>query len=137
MRFFTPPSTKPLISLTPLIDVVFILLIFFMLASSFLDWRTIEMTVSTAGEKSQSTDLPPLIVKTFQDGTVELDGGKHSVLNFVKKLKEEDTDLDQKTILLKPQEEVSLQTSVNILQSFIQSGITKVSFYTPLTTGGK
>src|SRR5690606_18422295 len=31
------------ISLTPLIDVVFILLVFFMLASSFLDWRAIDL----------------------------------------------------------------------------------------------
>lgn len=35
---------RPLISLTPLIDVVFILLVFFMLASSFLDWRAIDLT---------------------------------------------------------------------------------------------
>ena len=34
---------RPLISLTPLIDVVFILLVFFMLASSFLDWRSIDL----------------------------------------------------------------------------------------------
>ena len=34
---------RPLISLTPLIDVVFILLVFFMLTSTFLDWRPIEL----------------------------------------------------------------------------------------------
>lgn len=39
-----PPRRRSLISLTPLIDVVFILLVFFMLASSFLHWRSIELT---------------------------------------------------------------------------------------------
>lgn len=34
---------RAVISLTPLIDVVFILLVFFMLASSFLDWRAIDL----------------------------------------------------------------------------------------------
>ena len=34
-----PSKRKAVISLTPLIDVVFILLVFFMLSSSFLDWR--------------------------------------------------------------------------------------------------
>ena len=56
MKFATAPSRRRLISLTPLIDVVFILLIFFMLASSFLDWRAIgldapaDATAGAAGE---------------------------------------------------------------------------------------
>ena len=35
---------RALIGLTPLIDMVFILLVFFMLASSFLDWRALAVT---------------------------------------------------------------------------------------------
>jgi biopolymer transport protein ExbD len=35
------------ISLTPLIDVVFILLLFFMLSSSFVPWRQINVSMST------------------------------------------------------------------------------------------
>jgi len=38
----------PVISLTPLIDVVFILLVFFMLASSFLDWRRVDLRLAAA-----------------------------------------------------------------------------------------
>ncbi len=37
------------ISLTPLIDVVFILLVFFMLASNFHDWRAIPLQSSGSG----------------------------------------------------------------------------------------
>jgi len=37
------------ISLTPLIDVVFILLVFFMLASNFHDWRAIPLQASGSG----------------------------------------------------------------------------------------
>jgi biopolymer transport protein ExbD len=37
------------VSLTPLIDVVFILLVFFMLAPSFLDWRALRLDAATAG----------------------------------------------------------------------------------------
>ena len=47
MQFGQQRPTGRLISLTPLIDVVFILLVFFMLASSFLDWRSIDLTVSS------------------------------------------------------------------------------------------
>ncbi|MEM6945656.1 MAG: biopolymer transporter ExbD, partial [Pseudomonadota bacterium] len=40
-RLANRPRKRLRISITPLIDVVFILLVFFMLASSFLDWRSI------------------------------------------------------------------------------------------------
>jgi len=40
---------RRLISLTPLIDVVFILLVFFMLASSFMEWRLIDLQLGGEG----------------------------------------------------------------------------------------
>ena len=40
------PARK-LIGLTPLIDVVFILLLFFMLTSSFFQWQSLDLTMST------------------------------------------------------------------------------------------
>ncbi|SEA90404.1 outer membrane transport energization protein ExbD [Rubrimonas cliftonensis] len=43
------PRRRVSVSLTPLIDVVFILLVFFMLASSFLDWRTLRLDAAEAG----------------------------------------------------------------------------------------
>ena len=49
---------RPLISLTPLIDVVFILLVFFMLASSFLDWRSIDLSTPAAAEAARGWKAP-------------------------------------------------------------------------------
>ncbi|WP_373510748.1 ExbD/TolR family protein, partial [Thiocapsa sp.] len=43
MRFESPAPRRRLIGLTPLIDVVFILLVFFMLASSLVKWQALEM----------------------------------------------------------------------------------------------
>ena len=44
------PRKKSLVNLTPLIDVVFILLIFFMLASNFIQWHYIELSVGDASD---------------------------------------------------------------------------------------
>ena len=49
MRLGGRRRPRPSIGLTPLIDVVFILLVFFMLATSFLDWRTLRLDAATAG----------------------------------------------------------------------------------------
>ncbi len=52
---------KNIISLTPLIDVVFILLVFFMLASSFADWRSVALDTSTAAQPAPSQVTPFLV----------------------------------------------------------------------------
>ena len=57
------------IGLTPLIDVVFILLIFFMLASSFLDWRSIQVSAGTTGAAAARPGLTgALLVDIRADG---------------------------------------------------------------------
>lgn len=52
---------KNIISLTPLIDVVFILLVFFMLASSFMDWHTINLDTAPAASKAVAESEPLVI----------------------------------------------------------------------------
>jgi biopolymer transport protein ExbD len=136
MRLYQPPENKPLISLTPLIDVVFILLIFFMLASSFMDWRSIEISVASAGGQTSANPEKPLVLYTYQSGEVRIAGNgattdaPQTVAAAIAILQAQDTDMTR-PILLKPAEEVTLQTSVQILEAFTKSGFAKVSFFTP------
>lgn len=48
MQIENRPRRRPSINLTPLVDVVFILLVFFMLAFSFMEWRAIDLNTSRA-----------------------------------------------------------------------------------------
>ncbi|NLQ18515.1 biopolymer transporter ExbD [Marinomonas sp. M1K-6] len=48
------PKRKNAISLTPLIDVVFILLLFFMLTSSFVPWRVVDTPLSVAADTQKT-----------------------------------------------------------------------------------
>ena len=50
------------VSLTSLIDVVFILLVFFMLVSNFLDWRSLDLAVSAPGATASGEDSSLRIV---------------------------------------------------------------------------
>jgi len=58
-----------LIALTPLIDMVFILLIFFMLASSFIEWRALGLSHADP----ESGDRPAILV-VGPEGSLSLDG---------------------------------------------------------------
>ncbi len=48
MQFPEATRTHRRISLTPLIDVVFLLLVFFMLSSSFIRWRQVDLHAGTS-----------------------------------------------------------------------------------------
>lgn len=64
------------ISLTALIDVVFILLLFFMLSSTFIQWRSLDVVVDNPGESSEAEPKPPVVVQLRVDGTLAIGAKK-------------------------------------------------------------
>lgn len=55
------------LSMTSLIDVIFLLLLFFMLTSTFTRFAEVELTAAGAGGTT-TADTPPLFLKLAQDG---------------------------------------------------------------------
>ncbi len=68
MRIEEPPRRRRLVSLTPLIDVVFILLIFFMLASSFVEWQAFSVDAPGGKGSAAATETEPLRLHVEADG---------------------------------------------------------------------
>ncbi|WP_417699126.1 ExbD/TolR family protein [Pseudophaeobacter sp.] len=62
---FGPPRAKKRLSLAPMIDVVFLLLVFFMLASQFGRDRIVPLAMGGAGDAYQG---PPRLVQIASDG---------------------------------------------------------------------
>lgn len=60
------PKCKQVISLTPLIDVVFILLLFFMLTSSFVPWRTVNTLLSVASDAPSAAKDNGIVLLTLK-----------------------------------------------------------------------
>ena len=67
-------SRRLVCSLTPLIDVVFILLVFFLLSSSFTQWNTLSLSVSTNSEQTSAHNLETSKVRLKESGSLLLDG---------------------------------------------------------------
>lgn len=75
MLLLEPASRRCKISLTPLIDVVFILLLFFMLSSQFSRHQTVELAVlPNAVTLVQSQLPPPLQIQLSSNGAISVDG---------------------------------------------------------------
>lgn len=72
--FDTPIHRKRIVSLTPLIDVVFLLLIFFMLASTFLQTQSLAVLTPAPNPDEVETDRHVVEVWVMTDGSLRLDG---------------------------------------------------------------
>lgn len=117
---------RSVISLTPLIDVVFILLVFFMLASSFLDWRSIDLAPpASAGAGSSMTGAMLLEIRT--DG-LRLSGHTVTPAEAEEKIMAKVRETPDQRVLIKPAGGVALQRAVDILDRLSAAGVTKLSF---------
>jgi biopolymer transport protein ExbD len=113
------------ISLTPLIDVVFILLIFFMLASSFLDWRTIALDVPEKGAGSPAM-TGALLVELRADG-LRLSGESLTPAALVARVQIRLAAKPDQRVLVKPSPGVTLQEVVALLDRLTAAGVRDLS----------
>ena len=116
---------KMVISLTPLIDIVFILVIFFMLASSFTRTHALGMATPASGGKSG----PPAVGDTLRltvlgNQRFRLDGELVSEAGLVTRL--DGWSQDQKVIVRAGAQAV-LQDMVWLLDQATQRGLAKLS----------
>lgn len=72
--FDEPVRRRNMASLTPLIDVVFLLLIFFMLTTSFLKTQALSVVTPATSAEELPTDSRVVEIWLMGDGTVRVDG---------------------------------------------------------------
>jgi biopolymer transport protein ExbD len=119
------PRRRARVSLTPLIDVVFILLVFFMLASSLLDWRSIELDASakTAAAPSKSDSV---IVDVRPDG-IRLGGETVALDTLTERLRQRIAKTPDQRVLVEPAPGVVLQNAIVVLDRLSDAGVTNMS----------
>lgn len=117
------PPRSVSISLTPLIDVVFILLLFFMLTSSFIQWRAVDLPLSTESPNqtgSVSSSQAPDVIVVRADGEIEFQGQRLTVKQL--------SGLNQSAaFVLKAEPESTLQQIMIVLDQLTVLGITQIS----------
>lgn len=120
-----PRRRRQLIGLTPLIDVVFILLVFFMLASSFLDWRSITLSKPSADAAPAAMEGALLVEVRTQD--VRLSGRRVALEDLTGRVRSRLADKADQSIVVKAAAGVPLQRAVAVLDSLAAAGATKLS----------
>lgn len=116
---------RQVISLTPLIDVVFILLVFFMLASSFLEWRTIALDAPASVSAGASVE-GSLLVDVRTEG-LRLSGEALSLDALVARVESRLAEKPDQRVLVRPAIGVTLQDAVQVLDRLSAAGAADIS----------
>jgi biopolymer transport protein ExbD len=119
------PRRRSLISLTPLIDVVFILLVFFMLASNFLEWRSINLNAPAESTGRGSSIEGSILVEIRADG-LRMSGLPISLDELSGKISGQMKKSPERGIFVKPAPSVTLQETVAILDVLTGAGASNI-----------
>jgi biopolymer transport protein ExbD len=111
--------------MTPLIDVVFILLVFFMLVSNFTQWRTIPLHSASLGESSAQASHKLAIQISPRQLIVDKKVVSVERLSYlIEKLDSPNATLH---VVLIPDHGVTMQRMVTVLDELAAHGIDSVT----------
>jgi biopolymer transport protein ExbD len=119
---------RRLISLTPLIDVVFILLLFFMSVSNYQKWHRLPLDSAQSGQsqKQSSSDAKIMLIRLNVD-SLKIDGILMNTMDFNQHIKEKINSSPNLKILLQPAGDIVLQRMVNIIDQINAAGGSNIS----------
>jgi|TARA_R100000027_G_scaffold25476_1_gene18526 biopolymer transport protein ExbD len=111
------PRRKRSVSLTPLIDVVFNLLLFFMLASSLAQWSGLEL--ATGSETASNDDIPAADIYLLGDGEFRYDEQTYPLQALAEQLTRDLEAERISSVILRAEDGVRLH---ELIDSFDQLG---------------
>ncbi|TWU57394.1 ExbD/TolR family protein [Rubripirellula reticaptiva] len=126
-------SVASTLSLTPLIDVVFLLLIFFLVTSEFEDEeRRLDIVLPSATSAVPMTAKPrEVVVDIDAEGTVYI-GGKPTSIDLLQSLLESAVanNPTNQTVVIRADREATFQPVVNVMDVCNRAGISDYSVTT-------
>lgn len=114
MQLKAPEKKSLNLSLTPLIDVVFLLLIFFMLASTFSRFSSLPLAVNS-GQSQNNSSKKFVLVRIQKDGTIEINGQQAQLEGLTKVIDGLAVE-EGMTLFIKPLEGSTVQHLVSVMQ---------------------
>lgn len=121
------------LEMAPLIDVVFLLLIFFMLTSTFLVAEAIDLELPFS-ESARPVDEEDIVIVLTIDGTLTLNGDAVAPDELVPRLKALITDAEIQTITLKTEASESVEDMIGVMDDIRAAGGLRVLIATQSNT---
>ena len=128
-KYFKKEKNFVSINITSLIDVVFMLVIFFMLSSSF-NKSSIPISLPSSENSIQSSDTESIRVTIWKEKIIFLNDSITSIKNLSSESQKLLTSLGTRNAVLYSDENVSLGFMISVIDELTKSGIENVSVKT-------
>ncbi|MEM6615771.1 MAG: biopolymer transporter ExbD [Pseudomonadota bacterium] len=114
------------LSMTPLIDVIFLLLLFFMLSSTFLKFSRIDVSAGTAAQGAAAMPAPEIIIRVGAEQSLDLNGDPVDPLNLVEAL-QTIPDIQSKTVVVVAREKALVQDLITTLDEVKKADVGNIA----------
>ena len=125
MPLKTHVDEQPTINLTPMIDVVFLLIIFFMVGTKFTELeRELGLEVPEVSELKTLTPAPQRkVINVFHDGHIELDRETVTLEELVQRLSQAQAEYADLGVLVRGDAEGAFQNVATVLGACREAGV--------------
>lgn len=131
-RSRTPMQTGPLLDLAPMVDVIFTLVIFFMVSTTFISLESgLPIDLPQAqGTEAQATDLPTVTIT--DEGRIYLAGAEVTEASLVAALRPLLSGRETKTVVMRADQSIEYGLPVRVMDLLKRAGAERVA----IATGG-
>ena len=115
------------ISLTPIIDVVFILLIFFMLATNFQSFNQTDIKLSNEEASTSQSDKRIYLVEFNKEGEFKLNKATMSPKSIKNKILDSKKKDEEYIVVIKGAKDTEIQDILNVIADFKKNDIKEIT----------
>lgn len=112
---FREPKTQVTLDLTPLIDVIFQLLIFFLLTASFITTPNLGVELPKASAKAATTQQRDLVVVVTRTGQIEYDNQTVTLEQLMTRLRKVHAERPDSRVLIQADRKAYHGTVVKVM----------------------
>ncbi|QDU78845.1 biopolymer transport protein ExbD [Polystyrenella longa] len=129
MPLKTEQVEEPSLNLTPMIDIVFLLIIFFMVGTQFTEQeRLFELNMPQVSAAPPLTSLPDdMVINIHQDGRMIISGVEYSLPDLEQKLKEARLNYDDQGVVIRHDADGIHQNLMHVLSACHSAQIRNIS----------
>ena len=121
------PSRRQWLSLTSLIDVVFLLLIFFMLTTSFSQQRMMALNIPAQKGEGGSSWQGGSLVRVHAGGRIDLNGRAAHLSEVAERTRQSLIKMPQTRFIVRPDAGLPLQEVIQVMDQLRAGGADQVS----------
>ena len=130
---------EPHLNLTPMIDIVFLLIVFFMVGTQFTDTEQhYDIQLPTVSDAEPLTSRPDeLVINVLSDGTILLEGKTQSLEDLEARLRSAQQNYADQEVIVRGDASGQYQHIMDVLAACHGAHITHISLANRLEGGGQ